>query len=69
MTKHPQLLHQALHLYLPLLLIGAAAGFVHLLAQRSPAGLRRRLLDALWIAILLVGPPAWFFAATALGWA
>ena len=58
----------ALRLYLPLFLIGAAAGFVHLLGRRSRVPRRRRLLDIAWILILLAGAPLWLFVAAALGW-
>jgi len=59
---------QALALYLPLLLVGAAAGLVHALARRSPDPRRRRALDLVWILLLLLGAPAWLFTAAALGW-
>jgi hypothetical protein len=58
----------ALRLYLPLLGLGAAAGLVQVLARRSPAPRRRRLLDLAWILLLLVGAPAWLAVAAALGW-
>lgn len=54
-------------LYGPLGLLGFAAGAVRALA-RGP-GLpvrRRRTLQALWVALLLVGGPAWIVIATAL---
>ncbi|HET9594549.1 MAG TPA: hypothetical protein VFP65_03160 [Anaeromyxobacteraceae bacterium] len=59
---------QALHLYLPLLLLGGVAGLVHALARRSPDRRRRRLLDALWVAVLLAGAPVYLFVAAAMGW-
>ena len=62
MTRH------ALALYLPLLLLGGAAGLVHALAWRSPDPRRRRALDLGWILLLLLGAPVWLFTATALGW-
>ena len=58
----------ALRLYLPLLLIGATAGLVHLLGRRSVDRRRRRLCDIVWILILLAGAPVWLFIAAALGW-
>ncbi len=58
----------ALRLYLPLLLIGAAAGCVHMLGRRSADPRRRRLYDIFWILILLAGAPVWLFVAAALGW-
>ena len=58
----------ALRLYLPLFLIGVAAGLVHLLGRRSRDPKRRRLLDIVWILILLAGAPLWLFLAAALGW-
>ncbi len=58
----------ALRLYLPLFLIGVAAGLVHLAGRRSADPRRRRLLDALWILLLLAGAPLWLFVAAALGW-
>ncbi len=57
----------ALGLYLPLLGLGAAAGLVQVLARRSPPP-RRRVLDLVWILLLLVGAPAWLAVAGALGW-
>ncbi len=61
-------LAQALRLYLPLFLLGIAAGFVHLVGRRSREPRRRRLLDIVWILILLAGAPLWLFVAAALGW-
>ncbi|HVI74911.1 MAG TPA: hypothetical protein VM683_08005 [Anaeromyxobacteraceae bacterium] len=58
----------ALGLYLPLLLLGGAAGLVQALARRSSDPRRRRALDLTWILLLLLGAPAWLFAAAALGW-
>ena len=59
---------QLLRIYLPLLLLGAAAGFVYTLALRAPLGQRRRALQITWILMILAGAPAWLFVATALGW-
>ncbi len=61
-------LASALRLYLPLFLIGVTAGFVHLLGRRSRDPRRRRLLDIVWILLLLAGAPLWLFLAAALGW-
>jgi len=58
----------ALRLYLPLLLIGAAAGLIHLLARRARDPRRRRLYDIAWILLLLAGAPVWLFVAAALRW-
>ena len=57
-----------MRLYLPLLLLGATAGFVQVLGRRSADPRRRRLYDIIWILILLVGAPVWLFVAAALGW-
>jgi hypothetical protein len=59
---------QALHLYLPLLLLGALAGLLHALGRRSPDPKRRRLLDIAWIVVLLAGAPVWMLLAVFLGW-
>jgi hypothetical protein len=61
-------LAQALRLYLPLVLLGAAAGLVQALGRRSPDPRRRRVALVTWIALLLAGAPAWLFIAAALGW-
>jgi hypothetical protein len=58
----------ALALYLPLLLLGGAAGLVQALARRSADPRRRRALDLGWILLLLLGAPAWLFTAAAFGW-
>ncbi len=57
-----------LRLYLPLLLIGAAAGLVQALGRSSSSPRRRRLCQIVWILMLLAGAPMWLFAAAALGW-
>jgi len=67
-TARAGVLHQALHLYLPLLALGGLAGLLHALGRRQPDPGRRRLLDAAWIALLLAGAPLYLLAATALGW-
>jgi hypothetical protein len=64
----PNGLAYALRLYLPLFLIGAGAGLLHLLGRRSAEPRRRRLFDILWILLLLAGAPLWLFVAAALGW-
>jgi hypothetical protein len=61
-------LHQALHLYLPLLALGGLAGLVQALGRRSRDARRRRLFDAAWIALLLAGAPLYMVVAAALGW-
>lgn len=61
-------LRALLLLGVPLLLIGAAAGALRVLAQRP--GLpprRRRALQAGWVLLLLAGVPLWLVAAAALG--
>ncbi len=58
----------ALRLYLPLLLLGAAAGAVQALGRRSASPARRRLWQIVWILLLLVGAPAYLFLAATLGW-
>jgi hypothetical protein len=61
-------LRSALALGLPLLLLGAAAGALRVLA-RTPAlpPRRRRALQAAWVLILLAGVPLWLVLAAALG--
>ncbi len=58
----------ALRIYLPLLLLGGLAGFLHAVARSRPDRRRRRLYDVLWIALLLAGAPLWLFLAAAMGW-
>ena len=60
-------LRAALLLGVPLLLIGAVAGALRVLA-RDPAlaPTRRRLLQAVWVLLLLVGVPLWLIPAAAL---
>ncbi len=58
----------ALRIYLPLLLLGAAAGFVYTLSLRAPPSRRRRALQITWILMILVGAPVWLLVATTLGW-
>lgn len=50
----------------PLLLIGAAAGAVRALALATPAGPRRRALQAGWVLGLLAGVPLWLVLAAVL---
>lgn len=61
-------LRSALALGLPLLLLGAAAGTLRVLA-RNPAlpTSRRRALQAGWVLILLAGVPLWLIVAAVLG--
>ena len=57
----------ALVLGLPLLLLGAAAGALRVLARNPALPLRRRrALQAAWVLILLAGVPLWLVAAAAL---
>ena len=58
----------ALRIYLPLLLLGAAAGLVHSVGRRAATPQRRRLYQIVWILTLLVGAPVWLLVATVLGW-
>jgi hypothetical protein len=67
-TARAGFLHQALHLYLPLLALGGLAGLLQALGRRSPDPRRRRLFDAAWIALLLAGAPLYMVVAAALGW-
>ena len=57
-----------LRIYLPLLLLGAVAGFVYTLSLRARTPTRRRALQITWILMILMGAPVWLFVATALGW-
>jgi hypothetical protein len=59
-------LSQALWILGPLFLLSFAAGAVRVLAQREAPGRRRRLLQALWVLLLLAGVPLWLFAAATL---
>jgi hypothetical protein len=58
----------ALRLYLPLLLLGAAAGLVQALGRRAATPQGRRLHQIVWILMLLVGAPLWLLVAAVLGW-
>ncbi len=58
----------ALRVYLPLLLLGAAAGAIYSATVRAPPSKRRRVLQITWILMILVGAPLWLFVATTLGW-
>ena len=57
----------ALVLGLPLLLLGAVAGALRILAM-NPAlpRRRRRALQATWVLLLLAGVPLWLVASAAL---
>ena len=55
-------------LYLPLLLLGAAAGVIQVLGRRSATPARRRLWQIVWILLLLAGAPLYLFVAASLGW-
>ncbi len=53
--------------YVPLLLLGFAAGALRTLAQRPGLALRRRrMLQALWVLVLLAGVPLWLVFAAVL---
>ena len=57
-----------LSVYVPLLLIGMAAGALRALGQRP--GLphsTRRAYGIGWVLLLLIGTPAWLFLAATLG--
>lgn len=60
-------LAQAAWLVGPLAAIGFGAGALRALAAREPDPRRRRLLQALWVALLLAGTPAWLLTAATLG--
>ena len=61
-------LADALRIYLPLLLLGAAAGLVQALGRRAATARRRRLYQISWILMILAGAPLWLLVAAALGW-
>ncbi len=54
--------------YLPLLLLGAAAGLVQAVGRRAATPRRRRAFQIGWILIILAGAPLWLLVAAALGW-
>jgi hypothetical protein len=60
-------LRSAVALGLPLLLLGAVAGALRILARNPalPLG-RRRALQAAWVLILLAGVPLWLVVAAVL---
>jgi hypothetical protein len=60
-------LSQLLWLAVPLFLIAFGAGALRALGLRQADPRRRRLFQALWVALLLAGTPAWILAAVALG--
>lgn len=60
-------LSQLLWLVVPLFLIGSAAGGLRALSLRQADPRRRRLYQALWVALLLAGTPLWILAAVTLG--
>ncbi len=51
----------------PLLLLGFAAGVIRAWAGAPTLPPRRRLLQVGWVALLLVGAPAWLVLAAVLG--
>jgi len=56
-------LSQAFWVFGPLFLLSFAAGGVRVLGQRQAGERRRRLLQLLWVLLLLVGAPLWLFVA------
>lgn len=60
-------LSQLLWLVVPLFLIGSGAGALRALSLRQAEPRRRRLYQALWVALLLAGTPAWILVAVTLG--
>jgi hypothetical protein len=60
-------LSQLLWLVVPLFLIAWTAGALRALGLRQAEPRRRRLYQALWVALLLAGTPAWILVAAALG--
>jgi len=60
-------LSQLLWLVVPLAGLAFAAGALRSLGLRQPDPRRARLLQALWLALLLAGAPAWILLAAALG--
>lgn len=60
-------LSQLLSLVLPLAGIAFVAGALRAVGLRQADPRRARLYQALWIAILLAGTPAWLLLAAALG--
>jgi len=57
---------QLLWLVLPLALLAWSAGALRALAQRQAEPRRARLLQALWVVLLLCGAPLWILVAAAL---
>ncbi|MBI5067940.1 MAG: hypothetical protein HZB56_06845 [Deltaproteobacteria bacterium] len=60
-------LSQLLSLVLPLAALAFVAGALRALGLRQPDPRRARLLQVLWIVLLLAGTPAWLLLAAALG--
>ncbi len=58
----------ALRIYLPLLLLGAAAGLIQARGRRATTLQRRRAFQITWILLILVGAPVWLVVAATLGW-
>jgi hypothetical protein len=59
-------LPQALWIFLPLFALAFLAGGLRVLGRRQADPRRRRLFQALWVALLLVATPLWLFLAAAL---
>jgi hypothetical protein len=57
---------QGLWVFAPLFLIAFAAGALRVMGQRQGDPRRRRLYQALWVALLLAAPPLWLLVAAAL---
>ncbi|HET6438977.1 MAG TPA: hypothetical protein VFG59_12995 [Anaeromyxobacter sp.] len=57
---------QLLWLVLPLFAIAFGAGALRAAGQRQADPRRRRLFQALWVALLFLGTPLWLVAAATL---
>ncbi len=51
----------------PILLLGFAAGALRAVALRGEDPRRRRVLQAVWVLLLLAGVPLWLVVASVLG--
>ncbi len=59
---------RALLVFGPISLLAFAAGALRVLARRHRDPRRRRVLQTIWLALLLAAVPLWLFAAATLGW-
>jgi membrane-anchored protein YejM (alkaline phosphatase superfamily) len=59
---------RALLVFGPISLLAFAAGALRVLAHRHRDRRRRRVLQAIWLALLLAAVPLWLFAAATFGW-